>query len=167
VTRRAEAARRGESLPVLSPEKDTPTTVATPGRQAPDFLTTDLLNKEQARLKKWIGRPIVLVFYSPASDSARDLLRFAQRLTEANRPNATVLGLAMSDDAERVHHQHDALQLSFPILGGTGLRQTYDVASTPKIVVIDGAGVVRAAFTGWGQETPDEVTEELKRWLPH
>jgi peroxiredoxin len=167
VKRRAEAARRGESLPVLSPEKDTPTTVATPGRQAPDFLTTDLLNKEQAQLKKWIGRPIVLVFYSPASDSARDLLRFAQRLTDANRPNATVLGLAMSDDAERVHHQHDALQLSFPILGGTGLRQTYDVASTPKIVVIDGAGVVRAAFTGWGQETPDEVTEELKRWLPH
>jgi peroxiredoxin len=166
VKRRAEAARRGESLPVLAPEPDTPTTVAVPGRRAPDFLTTDLLSKEQARLKKWLGRPIVLVFYSPASDSARELLRFAQRLAEANRPHAIVIGLAMSDDTERVHHQHDSLQLSFPILAGTGLRQTYDVASTPKFVVIDGEGVVRAAFTGWGQETPDEVSEELKRCLP-
>lgn len=107
-----------------------------------------------------------MVFYSPASQSARDLLRFAQHLYVDHQSQATVVGLALSDDADQVRHQQEALQLSFPLIKGTGLRQSYAVESTPKIVVVDGAGVVRAAFTGWGRETADDVTEELKRWLP-
>src|SRR5205807_779556 len=141
--------------------------VAAPGRQAPDFLAPDFLNKDPARLRKWIGRPIMLIFYNPASESARDLLRFAERLNYANRLQVTIVALAMSDDAEQVRRQHEALELSFPILNGIGLRQTYDVTSTPKIVVIDGTGIVRGACTGCGIGTADEATEELQHWLPH
>jgi hypothetical protein len=39
------------------------------------------------------------------------------------------------------------------------------VESTPKLVLIDANGIVRAAYTGWGREMPDEIGEELKRWL--
>jgi thioredoxin-related protein len=87
-------------------------------------------------------------------------------LHEAQHPQVTVLGMAVSDDAEQVHKQHDSLQLSFTLLNGRGLRQTYAVESTPKIVVIDGKGIVRAAFSGWGRETADDVREEVKKWVP-
>jgi len=167
VKRRAEAAKRGETPPEVVPSDIGSTTIAVLGRQAPDFLVTDFGSKEPARLKKWIGKPIVMVFYSPASESARELLRFAQHLHEAHYPQITVVGMALSDDADRVHRQQEALQLAFPLVDGSGLRQTYAVDSTPKLVVIDGKGIVRAAFTGWGHETSDDVTHEVKRCLPH
>jgi len=166
VKRRAEAAKRGETPPRVS-EEDLAPAVATPGQPAPDFLVTSFVAKEPARLKKWIGRPIVLVFYSPVSQSAREVLRFAQHLYVEQQSQATVVGLALSDDADGVRHQQEELQLSFPLIKGTGLRQSYAVETTPKIVVIDGAGVVRGTFTGWGRETADDVSEELKRWLPN
>jgi peroxiredoxin len=163
VKRRAEAAKRGETPPVET--ADTQTTVATPGKQAPDFLAPNFQSKDPARLRQWIGKPLVLVFYSPDSQAVRPLLRFAQHLADRHRGAAVVIGLAMSDDGDKIRRQADSLQLSLPLLNGLGLRQTYAVDSTPKFVVIDGAGILRAAYTGWGRETADEITEELDRWV--
>jgi peroxiredoxin len=166
IKRRTEAAKRGETPPQITADSGTPSTVAMPGQQAPDFLVTEFGRKEPARLKKWIGRPIVLVFYSPASQAVRDLLRFAQHLNDDHGPEIMVAGMALSDDADQVRRQRELFQLSFPLLNGTALRQSYVVDSTPKIVVIDDKGIVRAAITGWGRETADEVTEEVKQLLP-
>src|SRR5262249_5480951 len=166
VKRRTEAAKRGESPPQSLVEDTVSTTVAAPGRHAPDFLTINFDSKEPARLKKWLGKPIVMLFYSPTSASARELLRFAQHLHEAHQPQVTVLGMAVTDDAEQVHSQQQSLQLSFPLLNGRGLRQTYAVEATPKVVVIDRDGIVRAAFTGWGAETANDVRNEVRKWVP-
>jgi peroxiredoxin len=167
VKRRVEAARRGESPPENPSEPAAPTTVATPGHQAPDFVAPDFLNKEPARLRKWLGKPILLVFYYPTSESARDVLRWAQRITEIHRASVAVVGMALSDDGEPIRRQHEALSLTFPIVNGSGLKQTYAVDSTPKVVLIDASGVVRGTYTGWGREMPEEIGEELKRWLEH
>jgi peroxiredoxin len=166
IKRRTEAAKRGETAPQSLVEDTVSTTVAAPGRPAPDFMAPDFGSKEPARLKKWLGRPIVMVFYSPASESARELLRFAQHLHEDFQPQIHILGMAVSDDAEQVQSQQDSLQLRFALLNGRGLKQTYAVDSTPKFIVIDGKGIVRAAFTGWGRETADDVREEIKKWVP-
>jgi peroxiredoxin len=164
--RKTEAAKRGETPPQVLTEETVAGAVAAPGRPAPDFLAPSFSGKEPVRLKKWLGRPIVMVFYSPASESARELLRFTQRLHEAYSHQVTVLGMAVSDDVEKVNTQKESLQLSFSLLNGRGLRQTYDVNSTPKIVVIDDKGIVRGAFTGWGGETAEDVREEVKKWVP-
>ena len=166
VKRRAEAARRGEAPPAAPPDL-TPTSTQTAGlnRPAPDFVAPDFGASESARLKRWLGKPIVMVFYSPTSANAPDLLRFAQSLGDAHR-DVQVLGLAMSEDAERVRRQRADLKLTFPVLNGTGLRLSYGVEATPKLIVVDRDGLVRGACVGWGRETPGEVTEELQRWLP-
>jgi hypothetical protein len=39
------------------------------------------------------------------------------------------------------------------------------VETTPKLVLIDAAGIVRGGWLGWGQETPEEVMGELKLWM--
>jgi peroxiredoxin len=168
VKRRVEAAKRGESPPAPPPEEGAVTTapaVAALGEAAPDFLATDFTHKQGARLRAWQGKPVLLVFYSPTSFQAEELLRFAQELADRHKDHVAVLGLAMTDDAERVLHQRDTLQLTFPLLDGTGLRAAYDVKETPKVMVLDANGIVCGSWVGWGQEVPGAVAEELKRCL--
>jgi peroxiredoxin len=166
IKRQAEAARRGETPPAPPSEPATAITVATVGQTAPDFAAPNLLTKESARLRRWQGQPVLLVFYNATSVVAADVLRFAQGVSDSYGQRAKVVGLAMSSDAEQARKQCEQLKLTFPILDGSGLRQTYDVEATPKLMVVDGTGVLRGAYTGWGDETADDAVQELKRWLP-
>jgi peroxiredoxin len=163
--RRVEAARRGEAALAdpLDPELPASPRVAL-HQPAPDFVVSDFTNAGSTRLRKLLGRPILMVFYSPDSKLAAEALRFAQAVKDAYPDQVTVLGFSMIDNAKIVLKQRAELKLAFPILSGQGLRRTYDVEATPKIVVIDGAGMVRGSYLGWGQETPSLVHDELKRW---
>ncbi len=163
--RRAEAARRGESPPALPEETHAAPATATPGELAPDFVATDLTGNGSARPRAWVGRPVLMVFYSPTSSTASAVLRFAQRLAAAQPQHLVVVGLSVSGDAEQVRRQRKELGITFPILDGAGLRISYDVQTTPKFVLLDAANVVRGSWLGWGHETPTEVREELKRWM--
>jgi hypothetical protein len=64
VKRRAEAASRGES-PAAAPanELDRRPTVAALDQRAPDFIVTNLLTRQSTQLRRWLGRPILMVFY--------------------------------------------------------------------------------------------------------
>jgi peroxiredoxin len=168
VKRRVEAARRGETPPVVVVSEQRPAVVAsaTVGQPAPDFVAPDFLSRESVRPRQWQGRPVLMVFYSPTSRTAEELLNFARTIYTSHRGQAAVVALAMSDDAERVRKQHAEFQLPFPVLNGTGLRISYGVEATPRLVVLDVDGVVRGTYLGWGAESSAEVERELKRWLP-
>jgi peroxiredoxin len=166
VKRRVESARRGETPP--TPLADPPAagvTTATIGQRAPDFVTTNLLTKEPFRLRRSLGLPVLMVFYTPSSLTVREVLRFSQTVQDARRQGVTVLAFAISDDVEQIQKQKTEFRLTFPILSGKGLRQTYSVDATPKLIVLDGDGVVRGSYVGWGPETSTSVTEEVQRWL--
>lgn len=162
---RAEAGKRGETPPAALPDASGPVVpVITVGQPAPDFVIPDLTTRETARLGRLLGRPILMLFYSPTATTAEDVLRFAQLMHDTHGQQITVLGLAVADDTPRVLKQHEALNLKFPVLSGTGLRLSYAVESTPKWVVLDSKGVVRGTLDGWGPEIPRAVEEALKKW---
>jgi peroxiredoxin len=164
--RRLQGALNGDA-PVESVEA-TPATAqpAAVGQRAPDFLVTDLISKQSLRLYKIIGRPVLMVFYNPATDTGRKVLQFTQQVSEKHRPGLSVLALAVTDDVEQARKQYEEMRLPFHVLDGRGLHRTFDVTATPRLVLLDAEGVVRAMYTGWGRQTPDEVSEELHRWLP-
>jgi peroxiredoxin len=164
VQRLAEAGKRGE-VPMEKPAEEAPpvSNVISLGKPAPDFLVGDLVTGNSVRLRRWLGRPILLVFYSPNSASADAVLHFAQKTLEGNSEQVVVLGLAVSDDTEKVLKQRASLRLTFPLLSGTGLRLSYAVEATPKLVVLDAAGLVRGSYIGWGPEIPRSVCEDLKK----
>jgi peroxiredoxin len=164
--RQVEAARRGEVLPVVHSEPTRPA-VAAVGEPAPDFVASAITSAGSGRLARWKGKPILLVFYHPSSSTANDLLRFAQEIHANYGKFVSVVGLSVLDDPTPSLKQHTALKLGFPLLHGDGMRFSYGVDSTPKMILIDSAGVVRGTYTGWGRETSNEVTTELRRWLPH
>jgi peroxiredoxin len=167
VKRRVEAARRGEAPPVLTEERPAAPAVAAVGVTAPDFLVANLTGPGSARLRQWLGRPVLLVFYHPSSPTAPELLRYAQRLQASYGERIAVLGMSVSGDVNLIQRQRSAFGLTFPVLNGSALRTSYAVEATPKVVVLDAAGVVRGEHLGWGRETPGAVLEELKTWLSH
>jgi peroxiredoxin len=167
VRRRVEAARRGESPPAQAPAPSAPPAVAALGSPAPDFVAPDFAKGDLVRLQRWLGRPVVLVFYNPTSITAEDMLTTAQRISDTGKDEVAVVGLAMTEDGERVRKQREALGLTFPLVNGTGLWHSYAVERTPKVMVLDSTGVVRGAYDGWGPETAGAAVAELKRWLPH
>jgi peroxiredoxin len=164
--RQVEAARRGEVLPIVHAEPTRPV-VATVGEPAPDFVASAITSAGSGRLARWKGKPILLVFYHPSSSTAGELLRFAQEVHTNYGKFMSVIGLSVLDDSAPALKQHMALKLGFPLLHGGGMRFSYGVDTTPKMILIDSAGVVRGTYTGWGRETTGEVVSELRRWLPH
>jgi hypothetical protein len=108
---------------------------------------------------------VLLVFYNPASSTAAEVLRFAQRVRTSAGGGVVVLGMAVSEDAKLVLKQRADLGIDFPVLNGSGLGASYALEATPKLYVIDADGVVRGAYLGWGRETAAEVQEELRQRL--
>ncbi len=166
VRRLVEAGKRGEVPVTLPAETPSVPGVAALGEPAPDFVAPEVGTRGSTNLKRWLGKPVLLVFFSPTSETADQLLEFAQRVARAYPEQVTVLGMAMSDDHELVRERTARLLLTFPLFNGTCLRRCYAIEATPKMVLLDGAGVVRGAYLGWGNEIPLDVVEELKRWLP-
>jgi peroxiredoxin len=164
VRRRLEAARRGESAPPALSDP-TESAVAALGARAPDFLAPNLLTHQSTTLRDWLGKPVVMVLYSPTAPTSDEVLRFAESLHEAQKERIHVLGLPIAEDSPALRKQRAELGLTFPILSGKGLCLLYGVEVTPKLVVLDAQGVVRGMYTGWGRETPHAVAEDLHRCL--
>jgi peroxiredoxin len=167
VKRSVDAAARGEVVKPVHHETAQPViTAATIGEPAPDFVATEVTGSGSGRLARWKGKEVLLCFYHPSSYTAAEMLRFAQEVQTSLGKHVQVVGLSVSDDSTAILKQQAELKVTFPILFGGGLRASYGVDSTPRLVVVDATGVVRAAYTGWGRETADEVLTEVKRWLP-
>jgi peroxiredoxin len=166
VKRQIEAAKRGETPPAAQNESAETPSVVTLGQPAPDFVASDMVttNAPSHRLHNWLGKPVLLVFYSPASPTADELLRFARDVHTRFNGGVVVVGLSVSDDLRTVRRQQVQVGVDFPILHGNGLRISYAVETTPKMVLVDGTGVVRGSYVGWGRETPGEVLSDLRQW---
>jgi hypothetical protein len=170
VQRQAEALQRGDlPSPIIAAKyvetEPAPATTAVLGGQTPDFTAPVFGSNQPEHFRRWHGKPILMVFYQPKSITATEVLQFAQSIQNMGHDAVVVLGMAMSQDAPEVLKQRDALRVTFPLLDGTGLRQSYDVEATPKVLVIDASGVVRGVYTGWGHEVPKTVLDELRRCL--
>jgi peroxiredoxin len=166
IKRRAEAARRGETPPEPIREAKSAPTVVALGEVAPDFIASNLTGGGSAHLRQWKGKPILLVFYHPSSGTTPAVLRYAQQVSTRYAGRVHVIGMSVSDNADLIRKQHADMRLAFPILSAGGLRKTFDVETTPKMMLLDSSNVVRGGHLGWGDETPTEVLEDLKHWLP-
>jgi peroxiredoxin len=164
---RLELASRGEPTADVAAEEERPlATNARVGEQAPDVLMTDLTDKSTVRLGKKFGRPIVMIFYNPATKSGHDVLLFGSEMYERYRGKVTVLALTAHGTAEEACRQHAAMQLPFPVLDGKGLQTTFHVDATPRLILLDSEGMIRFAVTGWGVQVPRDLQAELRNWLP-
>lgn len=164
---RLENARQGELPPEPGAEERAafkgPAKI---GQKVPDFIITDVISQKTRRFYQFLGQPILVVYYNPASATGKQALLFAQSLYDRYSTEILILAMAVSDDADMIRKQHEDMGLSFPILDGRAMHQTFGVDGTPRVILLDGDGLVRCSVTGWGLHTPAEITEEVKNCLP-
>jgi peroxiredoxin len=163
---RIDSARRGDTPPEPVADDLRPIGAVRLGQRVPDFVVSDLLGRPSTRLSRLLGKPILVCFFDPASATGVEVMRFVRGLSEKHGDELAVMAMAVTADAELARRLHRDLRLQFTILDGKAMRLTFGVDATPRQVLLDGAGHVRYAVTGWGPHVPREVQEELERWLP-
>jgi peroxiredoxin len=145
-----------------------------PGSVAPDFALRDATGRE-VRLADFRGQPVVLVFYpldwSPGCSQQLDL--YTQEVAEFQARGAALL--AVSVDSIYSHGAWAAVRgIPFPLLSDFAPRgevarryavwRETDGHSERAVFVIDGEGVIRAAFVSpYLHHLPD--LDELLRAL--
>ncbi len=136
--RRVEAAARGDVPPPA--DADPPVLPLAVGRPAPDFVTTDLVNGTAVRLARWRGRPVALLFIRPDSPTASAMLALAADL-QARYAERLHLAVLVVSDEDRARPAWAESKL--PLFAGRNPAAIYGVAGPSRVVVVDGAGVVR------------------------
>ncbi|MCI0641147.1 MAG: peroxiredoxin family protein [Gemmataceae bacterium] len=162
---RLEAGLRGDFLTEVAVEQPAAPVAVALGQRVPDFVASSLTGKDSARLSRLNGRPLVICFFNPASATGKEVLAFAQEVHQKYAGKVGMLVLALGADPDFVRKQHADMKLPFPVHDGHGLKLTFGVDATPRLLVIDGDGVLRQAITGWGFHVPGEILGDLKRCL--
>ncbi|MFO0970031.1 MAG: hypothetical protein U0793_31145 [Gemmataceae bacterium] len=164
---RLDLARKGE-LPPETPVDDprvAPKTVSV-GARAPDVVVSQLGSDKTTRLHSLLGKPVLIFFYNPATETSRDVLRFAHAVSSKHPGAVNFLALAVTKDVDFACKQRAELGLPFPIHDGLGFHATFGVDATPRLILLDAEGAVRATHSGWGFSSPREILGELERCLP-
>lgn len=161
VKRKAEAAIRGHipPLPPLPETSQAPTLAI--GKPAPEINGLDLTNNETIRLSALRGRPVLLVYYQPASvRTAEPVLRFAESLTNRLGGKVVVLPVVVGNSEAALAQRQD-LKLTVHLLAGRNAVKAHGIESTPAFVLLDEQGLVRNVTLGWCDENVAAVQAEL------
>ena len=143
-----------------------PMTAVGLGQRVPDFVVKAFTGKEESvRLSRSLGRPVLVFFYVPSSETGREVIEYAKNLAQQQGDKLAVMAMAVTKDAKLAQKQHQDMQLPFALLDGRAMHLTFGVDATPRLVLLDAEGIVRYAHTGWGPHIPRELQDELQQWL--
>ena len=170
--KRVESAMRGE-MPAPEPgrildgiagEKPKRSTAAAVGTSAPDFTVPRLGGQGSLALRNCRGSHVLVVFYNPAAPMTEEVLLQAQQWSRYGQgKDLTVLPLTVRPESSSNQNWARILGKELPIYDGSGLRITYGVEVTPRLVLVDKEGTVRALHEGWGGETRQQCEEDLRQ----
>jgi len=119
---------------------------------------------QQVSLRQFRGRPAVLLFLHPRSLLSGEILLHLQRLAQQNADwEVQPVALFIQEDREAVGELLARRDWKYPVLVGSALRASYQIDATPRIIVLDGQGVVQGIYTGWGPEIPQLLLRDLRR----
>ncbi len=168
VRRQLEAAANGESIAKGGAYSSLVTTGSggaqrslwpEVGYLAPDFTAGPF------RLVEHRGRPVVVVFFKPGSETTDLALAIADAIHSKYARAAAVVPLAIWGPVADAEKDRDRRQLRVPIFEGTQAETAFGVESVPRFVLIDARGVVKWSFCGVGAETGYFLREQLERLL--
>ena len=172
--KRVEAAMRGE-IPAPEPgrildgiagEKPLRATGATVGSAAPDFTVPRLGGQGSLALRNCRGSNVLVVFYNPSAPMTEEVMLQMQQWAKSSQgKELTILPLTVRTDQASNQNWARFLGKELPIYDGSGLRITYGVDVTPRLVLVDKQGIVRALHEGWGGETRQQCAEDLAQLL--
>lgn len=156
------AAKRGDAPTLVLDPTGTPLSAShprwpEPGQPAPN------VQAGGGPLAVLRGKPVVLVFFRPASETADLSLAIADALANRYGSGVTVRALAVFEDAVKGANDARRLGLAIPVHDGSTAASEFGIESIPRFAVINAEGKVSWTFTGVGPETGGLIREELDR----
>lgn len=145
------AAKKAETLVIGSP--------------APDFTAADVdFPSNRFRLNAAKGKPVVIIFYKPNSQTSKESLTIAEALAKRYRETATILPLAIGTKPEVAAEQRAELKYRVPVFDGSEVRSAYRIETFPQFFIVDGQGKLNWSFdAGVGPEVGYLVKEALDK----
>lgn len=157
------------AAPPVTVRATAPTATEPPaiGKPAPDFTCADVDKPtSRVRLSGVRGKPAVVVFYKPGSETSEDTLIVCEALFRKLGDKVSVIPLSLGGDLVAASKQKADLKYTVPVFDGAEVREKYAVKSYPQFFVIDGEGTVRWTFdAGIGPEIGSLVKKELEKLL--
>lgn len=119
------------------------------GQNAPDFSTTSI-DGGQVRLKDYLGRPIVLVFWASWCGPCRVEAPQVERLAKSYGERVQVVGVNAGEEPSTAVRAARQLGMTWPIAMDSdgSIREAYAVGAIPMVLIIDKNGVVRHRNNG-------------------
>jgi peroxiredoxin len=133
------------------------------GQAAPEFVTQLLGSDQTVTLRHWRGKVVLMAFFLPQSDRARDVLLYLQdqqRTHSADRFQA--VAMVMQEEKASLQRLKQQYGLTVPIYSGKSLRHSYEVRETPRFVLLDEQGKVLLVLVGLGPETMHRLTQKVR-----
>ena len=174
IRRSLESARRGELPPpdmktVAWTPPSTPSTAAgslAAGRPAPDFVTPFIKGGTgSASLGTWKDRAMLMAFVQPGTPVAEQVLLACKEWKALAGDNLQVIVLAVKSDPRSLERLTRDTSFKTPVLDGSGLRISYAVESTPRLVLLDARHQCLGIYDGWGFETRLDCGQEIGRMI--
>lgn len=174
VRRSIESARKGELPPPdikpiawTSPASNPPVAGAlAAGRPAPDFVAPFIKGGAgSASLGTWKDRALLMAFVQPGTPVAEQVLLACKEWKAVAGDNLTVIVLSVRPDARSLDRLTRDTSFKTPVLDGSGLRISYAVESTPRLVLLDSRHQCLGIYDGWGIETRLDCGQEINRLL--
>ena len=167
--RRCEAATLGAAPAVAIVRAFTPATSPDKlerEKPAPDFIVADIDRPTgRFRLSNARGKPVVLIFYKPQSQTTKGALELADALTAHFANKVVVLPLACENKGDTATSQRKTWGVKSTLFDGDDVKKTYGIEAYPRFILIDPSGLYRWDIEGIGNETGFLVKEELDRLL--
>lgn len=136
------------------------------GRPAPDFLAPFLRGGTgSANLSAWKDQPLLMVFVQPGTPVAEQVLLACKEWKASSGGALSVVVLAIKPEARNIDRLTRDTSFIVPILDGSGLRISYAVESTPRLVLLDSRHQCVGIFDGWGVETRIDCSSHINRLL--
>jgi hypothetical protein len=161
---RIDAVRKGETPAIqqVSSSAPTPKRAVSLGQRVPDVMLSDLIGKSSVRLHKLLGRPTLIFYLQPATETGKEVLGFVRTLHKQHGEHIQLVAMAVGPDQEALRKHHAAAASPFPYHDGNAFHLLFGVDATPRFIVLDAQGVVRLTTTGWGFQVPDEIRKSLE-----
>ncbi len=134
------------------------------GQQAPEFQLTTLDGKTIS-LSELRGKVVVLDFWASWCPPCQESLPHLGKLYRDHKPdeNVQVYAVNVNEDRENVQSFITSRAIQVPVLidADGSVAKQYQVGGIPKTVIIGKDGRIAKVFSGFGDDTYDQIRQEI------
>lgn len=134
------------------------------GRPARAFVVRNLEKEESFTLKSLQGQAVVLVFIDPNGKLGTQTLSAIAKAVETHGEGVRLLAVCSRADEATLTSLRTNSPGNYTLCSGRGVDKSFGIQGLPHTLFIDGEGILRGSYPGFGPETYPFLSAALKQY---